>query len=251
MEKIIRLFTQCSVKNCTTPFHVTCAFEHSLELKTILDEGDEVKFKSYCLKHSKGKAGEAALSPARSKPPADAEKVGLRAQRLQELEEDFYTLVQLGEVSRELGLSERPADFIYQYWKLKRKSNFNKALLPPKEEEENVVLQPQEDSIHTRMRMFMHLRQDLERVSFVTIAFARCSCHVRVSCLLLPFSCLRLCFYYFSSCKPSASGLVRTLWFLALNDLFKNRMPSKMLSHFPRDKVQSCKSIRLNFRRGV
>lgn len=148
---------------------MTCAFEHSLELKTILDEGDEVKFKSYCLKHSKGKAGEAALSPARSKPPAEAEKVGLRAQRLQELEEDFYTLVQLGEVSRELGLSERPADFIYQYWKLKRKTNFNKALLPPKEGEENVVLQPQEDSIHTRMRMFMHLRQDLERVSSVTI----------------------------------------------------------------------------------
>ncbi|CAF89063.1 unnamed protein product, partial [Tetraodon nigroviridis] len=66
---------QCSVKNCTTPFHVTCAFEHSLELKTILDEGDEVKFKSYCLKHSQGRAGEATLSPARSKPPAQAEKV--------------------------------------------------------------------------------------------------------------------------------------------------------------------------------
>lgn len=165
------------MKNCTTPFHVTCAFEHSLELKTILDEGDEVKFKSYCLKHSQGRAGEATLSPARSKPPAQAEKVGLRAQRLQELEEDFYTLVQLGEVSRELGLSERPADFIYQYWKLKRKSNFNKALLPPKEEEENVVLQPQEDSIHTRMRMFMHLRQDLERVSSLLQLLRR---HVRI-----------------------------------------------------------------------
>lgn len=158
-------FSQCSVKNCTTPFHVTCAFEHNLELKTILDEGDEVKFKSYCLKHSKGKTGEAGLSPARSKPPAEAVKVGLRAQRLQELEEDFCALVQPGEVSQELGLSDGPAGFIYQYWKLKRKANFNKALLPPKEEEENVVLQPQEDSIHTRMRMFMHLRQDLERVS--------------------------------------------------------------------------------------
>ncbi|XP_023269064.1 protein Jade-3 [Seriola lalandi dorsalis] len=155
---------QCSVKNCTTPFHVTCAFEHSLEMKTILDEGDEVKFKSYCLKHSKSKAGEASLSPARSKPPGEAGKVGQRAQRLQELEEEFYTLIQLEELARALGLSERLADFIYQYWKLKRKSNFNKALLPPKEDEENLVLQPQEDSIHTRMRMFMHLRQDLERV---------------------------------------------------------------------------------------
>ncbi|AWP11399.1 putative protein Jade-3 [Scophthalmus maximus] len=155
---------QCSVKNCTTPFHVTCAFEHSLEMKTILDEGDEVKFKSYCLKHSKSKAGEVSLSPARAKPPGEAGKVGQRAQRLQELEEEFYTFIQPQELAPALGLSEGLVDFIYQYWKLKRKSNFNKALLPPKEDEENLVLQPQEDSIHTRMRMFMHLRQDLERV---------------------------------------------------------------------------------------
>ncbi|XP_057696435.1 protein Jade-3 [Corythoichthys intestinalis] len=159
---------QCSVKNCTTPFHVTCAFEHSLEMKTILDEGDEVKFKSYCLKHSKPKAaGETglSLSPARAKPPpSDSAKVGLRAQRLQELEEEFYALVRPEEVSREAGLSPRVLDFVYQYWKLKRKSNFNKALLAPKEDEENLVLEPHQDSIHTRMRMFMHLRQDLERV---------------------------------------------------------------------------------------
>lgn len=133
-------------------------------MKTILDEGDEVKFKSYCLKHSKSKAGEPGLSPARSKPTGEARKVGQRAQRLQELEEEFYTLIQLDELARALGLPQRLVDFIYQYWKLKRKSNFNRALLPPKEEEENLVLQPQEDSIHTRMRMFMHLRQDLERV---------------------------------------------------------------------------------------
>ncbi|XP_038127653.1 protein Jade-3 [Cyprinodon tularosa] len=153
---------QCSVKNCTIPFHVTCAFEHSLEMKTILDEGDEVKFKSFCLKHSK--SGEAGLSPGRSKAPVEGGKVGQRAQRLQELEEEFYTLIQMEELAQELGLSERLVDFIYQYWKLKRKSSFNKPLLPPKEEEENLMLQPQEDSIHTRMRMFMHLRQDLERV---------------------------------------------------------------------------------------
>lgn len=156
---------QCSVKNCTTPFHVTCAFEHSLEMKTILDEGDEVKFKSYCLKHSNPKAGEAGLSPARStKSPAESGKVGQRAQRLQELEEDFYSLIKPGALAQDLRLSESLVDFIYQYWKLKRKSSFNKPLLPPKEEEENLVLEPQEDSIHTRMRMFMHLRQDLERV---------------------------------------------------------------------------------------
>lgn len=143
-------------------------------MKTILDEGDEVKFKSYCLKHSKPKTGEAGLSPARSKPPLEAGKVGQRAQRLQELEEEFYSLIQLEELAPALGLSERLADFIYQYWKLKRKSNFNKPLLPPKEEEENMVLQPQEDSVHTRMRMFMHLRQDLERVGASFTAVLSC-----------------------------------------------------------------------------
>lgn len=153
---------QCSVKNCTIPFHVTCAFEHSLDMKTILDEGDEVKFKSFCLKHSK--SGESGLSPARSKPSGDSVKGGQRAQRLLELEEQFYTLIQQDQLAKSLSLPERMVDFIYQYWKLKRKVSFNKALLPPKEEEENMVLQPQEDSIHTRMRMFMHLRQDLERV---------------------------------------------------------------------------------------
>ncbi|XP_016425018.1 protein Jade-3 [Sinocyclocheilus rhinocerous] len=155
---------QCSVKNCTIPFHVTCAFEHNLEMKTILDEGDEVKFKSYCLKHSKPKAGEAGLSPACHKPPTETEKLGLRAQKLQELEEEFYTLVHPEEVAQDRGLPISLLDFIFQYWKMKRKSNFNKALLPPKDDEENLLLQPQEDSIHTRMRMFMHLRQDLERV---------------------------------------------------------------------------------------
>ncbi|CAL9695972.1 unnamed protein product [Knipowitschia caucasica] len=155
---------QCSVKNCTIPFHVTCAFEHSLEMKTILDEGDEVKFKSFCLKHSKPKSGEPGLSPVRAKPSVEAVKCGPRAQRLRELEEDFYTLIQPDDLIRGLQLSERRVDFIYQYWKLKRKNNFNKALLSPAEEEQNLALQPQEDSVHTRMRMFMHLRQDLERV---------------------------------------------------------------------------------------
>ncbi|XP_048834170.1 protein Jade-3-like isoform X2 [Brienomyrus brachyistius] len=155
---------QCSVKSCTVPFHVTCAFEHNLEMKTILDEGDEVKFKSYCLKHSKPKAGEGGHSPARQKPPTETEKLGLRARKLQELEEEFYSLVHPGELAQDMMVPPHILDFIFQYWKLKRKSSFNKALLPPKEEEENVLLQPEENSVHTRMRMFMHLRQDLERV---------------------------------------------------------------------------------------
>ncbi|XP_044140902.1 protein Jade-3 [Bufo gargarizans] len=159
---------QCSVKSCITAFHVTCAFEHSLDMKTILDEGDEVKFKSYCLKHSENKH-----CPAEQDEPdkahvdnrqSESEKISLRAQKLKELEEDFYTMVNVDHVAAEIGLPKITVDLIYSFWMLKRKSNFNRPLVPPKEEEQNGLMQPKEDSIHTRMRMFMHLRQDLERV---------------------------------------------------------------------------------------
>lgn len=45
-------FLQCSAKNCRTAFHVTCGLHASLEMNTILTEDDEVKFKSFCPKHS-------------------------------------------------------------------------------------------------------------------------------------------------------------------------------------------------------
>lgn len=160
------------MKSCITAFHVTCAFEHTLDMKTILDEGDEVKFKSYCLKHSKNKQGSEGEQEETRKAVIDnrqseSEKTSLRAQKLKELEEEFYTMVNVDAVAAELGLPKLTVDLIYSFWLLKRKSNFNKPLVPPKEEEQNGLLQPKEDSIHTRMRMFMHLRQDLERVSLL------------------------------------------------------------------------------------
>lgn len=143
-------------------------------MKTILDEGDEVKFKSYCLKHSQNrqKLGEPEypLHRAAEQSQAKSEKTSLRAQKLRELEEEFYSLVRVEDVATELGMPTLAVDFIYNYWKLKRKSNFNKPLFPPKQDEENGLVQPKEESIHTRMRMFMHLRQDLERVSCSPVA---------------------------------------------------------------------------------
>lgn len=153
--------------SCVTAFHVTCAFDHSLEMRTILADNDEVKFKSFCQEHSDGgPRGEPTSEPVEPSPAAeDLEKVTLRKQRLQQLEEDFYELVEPAEVAERLDLAEALVDFIYQYWKLKRKANANQPLLTPKTDEVDNLAQQEQDVLYRRLKLFTHLRQDLERVS--------------------------------------------------------------------------------------
>ncbi|XP_074237598.1 E3 ubiquitin-protein ligase Jade-2 isoform X3 [Saimiri boliviensis] len=157
---------QCSMPSCVTAFHVTCAFDHSLEMRTILADNDEVKFKSFCQEHSDGgPRNEPASEPAEpSQAGEDLEKVTLRKQRLQQLEEDFYELVEPAEVAERLDLAEALVDFIYQYWKLKRKANANQPLLTPKTDEVDNLAQQEQDVLYRRLKLFTHLRQDLERV---------------------------------------------------------------------------------------
>uniref|UniRef100_A0A8D2PNQ5 Jade family PHD finger 2 n=1 Tax=Zosterops lateralis melanops TaxID=1220523 RepID=A0A8D2PNQ5_ZOSLA len=156
---------QCSMPACVTAFHVTCAFDHNLDMRTILADNDEVKFKSFCLEHSTGATKlpeESRTEPDQAQ--LDLEKVTLRKQKLQQLEEDFYELVKPSEVAENLDLSESLVDFVYQYWKLKRKANSNKPLLTPKTDEVDNLAQQEQDVLYRRLKLFMHLRQDLERV---------------------------------------------------------------------------------------
>ncbi|XP_014108649.1 PREDICTED: protein Jade-2 isoform X2 [Pseudopodoces humilis] len=156
---------QCSMPACVTAFHVTCAFDHNLDMRTILADNDEVKFKSFCLEHSTGATKlpeETRTEPDQAQ--LDLEKVTLRKQKLQQLEEDFYELVKPSEVAENLDLSESLVDFVYQYWKLKRKANSNKPLLTPKTDEVDNLAQQEQDVLYRRLKLFMHLRQDLERV---------------------------------------------------------------------------------------
>lgn len=161
------LSLQCSMPSCVTAFHVTCAFDHGLEMRTILADNDEVKFKSFCQEHSDGgPRGEPTSEPVEPSPTGeDLEKVTLRKQRLQQLEEDFYELVEPAEVAERLDLAEALVDFIYQYWKLKRKANANQPLLTPKTDEVDNLAQQEQDVLYRRLKLFTHLRQDLERVS--------------------------------------------------------------------------------------
>lgn len=186
------------MKNCRTAFHVTCAFDRGLEMKTILAENDEVKFKSYCPKHSSTKkADDETLNespgqengiqdsalPAHIDPfhsmdqnQEEAHRVSLRKQKLQQLEDEFYTFVESLEVAKALRLPEEPVGFLYQYWKLKRKANFNKPLITPKKDEEDNLAKREQDVLFRRLQLFTHLRQDLERVSHCTAcACARCA----------------------------------------------------------------------------
>ncbi|XP_059961899.1 protein Jade-1 isoform X1 [Mesoplodon densirostris] len=185
---------QCSVKNCRTAFHVTCAFDRGLEMKTILAENDEVKFKSYCPKHSSHRKPEESLSEGAAQEngapecsPRDplepfgsleqnqeeAHRVSVRKQKLQQLEDEFYTFVNLLDVARALRLPEEVVDFLYQYWKLKRKVNFNKPLITPKKDEEDNLAKREQDVLFRRLQLFTHLRQDLERVRNLTYMVTR------------------------------------------------------------------------------
>ncbi|XP_034361496.1 E3 ubiquitin-protein ligase Jade-2 isoform X1 [Arvicanthis niloticus] len=157
---------QCSMPSCVTAFHVTCAFDRGLEMRTILADNDEVKFKSLCQEHSDGgpRSEPTSESVEPSQAVEDLEKVTLRKQRLQQLEENFYELVEPAEVAERLDLAEALVDFIYQYWKLKRRANANQPLLTPKTDEVDNLAQQEQDVLYRRLKLFTHLRQDLERV---------------------------------------------------------------------------------------
>ncbi|XP_060035068.1 protein Jade-1 isoform X2 [Erinaceus europaeus] len=166
---------QCSVKNCRTAFHVTCAFDRGLEMKTILADNDEVKFKSYCPKHSspRQRGEEDAAAPESGAPPGEGPPRGSqRKQKLQQLEDEFYSFVDLLDVARALRLPAEVVDFLFQYWKLKRKGNFNQPLLAPRRDEDDLASREQ-DALFRRLQLFTHLRQDLERVRNLTYMVTR------------------------------------------------------------------------------
>ncbi|KAM8900138.1 LOW QUALITY PROTEIN: protein Jade-1 [Spinachia spinachia] len=186
---------QCCMPSCIVAFHVTCAFDRGLEMRTILAENDEVRFKAFCLQHSSAhfsrSAAHAATRPdwgagavsggepvARAAPhptPVSAseraereqlerQKVSQRKQKLQELEDEFYRLVDPREVADHLALPAPQVDFLYQFWKMKRKANFNRPLVTLKRDEVDNMAQQEQDVLYRRLKLFTHLRQDLERV---------------------------------------------------------------------------------------
>lgn len=180
---------QCSVKTCKTAYHVTCAFQHGLEMRAIIEDEhneDGVKLRSYCQKHSTtktkkdGKSSSNKTSTASTGSGTDEddnkrrrtrkemtteERNQVRAQRLAEIESEFHKHVNIKDISCHLlDIDQEGINYIYNYWILKRKSGNNRPLLPPKNEDAELASQKEENQEQEKMRMFVQLRQDLERV---------------------------------------------------------------------------------------
>lgn len=177
---------QCSVKTCKRAYHVTCGFENNLEMKTIMDYDSEdgVKLRSFCPKHSK-KAHRKEAPPDNSTdpenrktatrgsehPPArreiemtSEEKDSARLAKIQAIEAEFYKHVSTKETAEATAVDPVVVDFVFNFWKLKRKANHDKPLLTPLREETDQRGKLEENSLYSRVKMFVHLRQDLERV---------------------------------------------------------------------------------------
>ena len=56
-------------------------------------------------------------------------------------------------------------ELVMVYWKLKRKANFNRPLITPKNEEDTALAEAAETNLQRRLRMFTHLR--LENVQLI------------------------------------------------------------------------------------
>ncbi|XP_065359054.1 PHD finger protein rhinoceros [Calliphora vicina] len=187
---------QCSVKTCKTAYHVTCAFQHGLEMRAIIEEGnaeDGVKLRSYCHKHSVSKGKKEAINKgvsstscknrltagigsgtedddcrrrkSRKSDMTSEERNQVRARRLQEVESEFDKHVNIKDISCHLfDVDDDAVEAIYNYWKLKRKSRNNRALIPPKSEDVEMIARKQEQQDLENHKLVVHLRQDLERV---------------------------------------------------------------------------------------
>nr|XP_053651088.1 PHD finger protein rhinoceros-like [Cherax quadricarinatus] len=128
---------------------------------------------SYCEKHSvssKKLGGEEAESeegeegaPKKKKDWTSEQKNQARAAKLRQIESEFFKHVDVLETSNFLDIDFETTETIFNYWKLKRRSSFNKPLLTPRSEEIDLLSHQQEHDIE-RMKMFVQLRQYLERV---------------------------------------------------------------------------------------
>ncbi|XP_054162664.1 protein Jade-3-like [Oppia nitens] len=180
---------QCSVKTCKTAYHVICAFNHKLKMKAIVenDKTKGVKLKSYCKKHTENgdiddegnvinidTKGDSLSTPQKAQ--HEIEIATNIAEDEDKHENDFWKYIDINKVQQEL-IRTNPdnnwsknvvfLDFIVQYWKLKRTSNYGASLIKL-----TSSAQFQEQLQHHRNEI-LRLRVDLERIRNLSYMICR------------------------------------------------------------------------------
>lgn len=87
--------------------------------------------------------------------------------RLQEIEGEFEKHVNVIDVTQCRDVDSDGILSIYNYWVVKRRSGNNRPLLLPKSDDGNLLGRQQGQADLEKHKMFVQLRQDLERVSFI------------------------------------------------------------------------------------
>lgn len=88
--------------------------------------------------------------------------------RLHEIEGEFEKHVNVIDVTQCRDVDNDGVLYIYNYWVLKRRSGNNRPLLLPKSDDGDLLGRQQEQADLEKLKMFVQLRQDLERVSSKT-----------------------------------------------------------------------------------
>lgn len=155
---------QCHEKSCKTAFHVTCAFQEGLQMrvsvKDLYSDGDIMK--AFCPKHST-KHCASSDSEEDHRQLTSEERANIRQQKIQEKEAEFYNYVSVDDVAEvfQHTLDKTDIELVYNFWKLKRKTNWNRSLLPPKIDTDANC--SEENSPLIFLKKLVHHRQDLER----------------------------------------------------------------------------------------
>lgn len=85
--------------------------------------------------------------------------------RLQEIEGEFEKHVSALDVTQCRDVDNDGILYIYNYWVLKRRSGNNRPLLLPKSDDGDPLRRQQEQADLEKLKMFVQLRQDLERIN--------------------------------------------------------------------------------------
>uniref|UniRef100_A0A0M3HF40 PHD-finger n=1 Tax=Ascaris lumbricoides TaxID=6252 RepID=A0A0M3HF40_ASCLU len=161
---------QCSVKSCTTAFHVTCGLRKGQVMKIEHDSSvdDGVRMVSLCEKHSRETHGTNDNSIVSSGCTEKVTKCEEPCKELRDMESLFFLYVSPEEVANSLNVALEMVDDIYEYWKMKRIDNANRTLLDDVSEVEFQLSSQQKNSGTSSMLSFKvqnetKLRQDLEK----------------------------------------------------------------------------------------